>query len=279
MVEIVEDHKCFGGRLVVARHDAESTACPMTFSVFVPAGDGPFPVVTWLSGLTCTHDNFTTKAGAYRRAAELGLMVVAPDTSPRGDGVADDEAYDMGQGAGFYVNATEEPWAAHFQMYDYITRDLPAAVFPNFPGLVDRQGIAGHSMGGHGALTIALRNPDMYRSVSAFAPIVSPSRCPWGRKALAAYLGPDEGAWAGHDATLLIESGMARGHFDDILVDQGTADPFLEAELRPALLEDACARAGQTLTLRRQPGYDHSYYFISTFIADHLAFHTARLTP
>ncbi|RMF10122.1 MAG: S-formylglutathione hydrolase, partial [Alphaproteobacteria bacterium] len=237
----------------------------------------PFPVFTWLSGLTCTHENFTTKAGAYAKAAELGLMIVAPDTSPRGDGVADDEAYDLGHGAGFYVNATEEPWAAHFRMYDYVTRDLPDAVFSAFPGDRARQGLSGHSMGGHGALTIALRNPDIYRSVSAFAPIVSPTRCPWGRKALAAYLGPDEDAWKDHDATLLIEAGAARGQFDEILVDQGTADDFLESELRPELLEEACRAAGQHLKLRFQPGYDHSYYFISTFIADHLAFHAERL--
>ncbi|MEX1148057.1 MAG: S-formylglutathione hydrolase [Sphingomonadales bacterium] len=277
MVDIIEEHKCFGGRLMVVRHDAPSTNCPMTFSVFVPAGDGPFPVVTWLSGLTCNHDNFTTKAGAYAAAAQLGLMIVAPDTSPRGPDVANDEAYDLGQGAGFYVNATEKPWAAHFRMYDYVTEDLPEVVFGNFPGDATRHGISGHSMGGHGALTIALRNPDMFRSVSAFAPIVSPTRCPWGRKALNAYLGPDEAPWVRHDASLLIEAGAAKGHFDDILVDQGLADNFLEPELKPELLEDACRTVGQKLTLRRQPGYDHSYYFISTFIADHLAFHGARL--
>lgn len=277
-MEIIEDHKCFGGQLQVARHDSHVTNCPMTFSVFVPEGEGPFPVVTWLSGLTCTHDNFTTKAGAYGAASKLGLMIVAPDTSPRGAEVADDEAYDLGQGAGFYVNATEAPWAAHFQMYDYITRDLPAVVFGNFPGDEKRHGLSGHSMGGHGALTIALSNPDMFRSVSAFAPIVSPTRCPWGQKALTAYLGSDERAWAVHDATLLIEGGAAKGHYDDILVDQGLADTFLDSELKPELLEEACQKAGQKLTLRRQPGYDHSYYFISSFIADHLAFHAERLT-
>jgi len=277
MVDILEEHKCFGGRLVVARHDAASTNCPMTFSVFVPEGAGPFPVMTWLSGLTCTHDNFTTKAGAYAAAAKHGLMIVAPDTSPRGADVANDEAYDLGQGAGFYVNATERPWAANFQMYDYVTRDLQDVVFENFPGDRNRHGISGHSMGGHGALTIALRNPDMFRSVSAFAPIVSPTRCPWGQKALTAYLGEDQSAWKAHDATLLIEAGAAKGHFDDILVDQGLADNFLEAELKPELLEEACSRVGQNLTLRRQEGYDHSYYFISSFIADHLAFHAERL--
>lgn len=276
-MEIIEQHRCFGGQLQVVRHDAPATNCPMTFSVFVPEGKGPFPVVTWLSGLTCTHDNFTTKAGAYWAASKLGLMIVAPDTSPRGADVADDEAYDLGQGAGFYVNATEGPWVAHFQMYDYVTRDLPDVVFGNFPADRDRHGISGHSMGGHGALTIALKEPDMYRSVSAFAPIVSPTRCAWGQKALAAYLGSDEGAWERHDATRLIEGGAAKGHYDEILVDQGLADNFLEAELKPELLEEACRKAGQKLNLRRQPGYDHSYYFISSFIADHLAFHAERL--
>lgn len=277
MVEVLEDHKCFGGSLKICRHDSKATGTPMRFSVFVPGGEGPFPVLTWLSGLTCTEENFTTKAGAYGPAAALGLMVVAPDTSPRGPGVADVDSYDLGQGAGFYVDATEAPWAPHFSMYSYVTRDLQEAVFANFPGDRKRQGIFGHSMGGHGALTIALRNTGIYRSVSAFAPIASPTRCPWGEKALAAYLGADPAAWRKHDATLLLEDGIGTGHYDDILVDQGTADSFLEKELKPDLLQAAAARAGQKLTLRMQEGYDHSYYFIQSFIADHLQFHHDRL--
>lgn len=277
MLEVLEDHKCFGGSLKICRHDSAATGTPMRFSVFTPAGDGPFPVVTWLSGLTCTEENFTTKAGAYGAAASLGLMVVAPDTSPRGEGVADDESYDLGQGAGFYVDATEAPWARHFRMYSYITRDLQDVVFGNFPGDRQRQGIFGHSMGGHGALTIALRNTDLFRSVSAFAPISSPSRCPWGEKALGAYLGSDRAAWRGHDAAYLLEDGVGTGHFDDILVDQGTADNFLDKELKPDLLQAAAKAAGQKLTLRLQDGYDHSYYFVQSFIADHLRFHHERL--
>jgi S-formylglutathione hydrolase len=248
----------------------------MRFSIFVPPGEGPFPVLIWLSGLTCTEDNFTTKAGAYRKAAELGLAVVAPDTSPRGEGVADDPAYDLGQGAGFYVDATEAPWAPHFRMETYVTRDLPAAL-GEFTVDLGRCGIAGHSMGGHGALTLALRHPQLYRSVSAFAPISSPTRCPWGQKALGAYLGPDQAAWRGHDASLLLESGAARGRFDDILVDQGGADSFLEGQLNPTFLIAAAEAAGQKLTLRMQPGYDHSYFFISSFIDDHLAWCAARV--
>lgn len=277
MLEVLEDHKCFGGSLKVCRHDSAATGTPMRFSVFTPAGEGPFPVVTWLSGLTCTEENFTTKAGAYGAAAALGLMVVAPDTSPRGEGVADADSYDLGQGAGFYVDATEAPWASHFKMYSYVTRDLQEAVFANFPGDRHAQGIFGHSMGGHGALTIALNKTDIFRSVSAFAPISSPSRCPWGEKALTAYLGSDRAAWQKHDAALLLEEGIGTGHYDDILVDQGTGDSFLEKELKPELLQAAAAKAGQKLSLRMQEGYDHSYYFIQTFIADHLKFHHERL--
>lgn len=277
MLEILEDHKCFGGSLKVCRHVSAATGTPMRFSVFTPAGAGPFPVVTWLSGLTCTEENFTTKAGAYGAAAALGLMVVAPDTSPRGEGVADADSYDLGQGAGFYLDATEAPWADHFKMYSYVTRDLQDAVFGNFPGDRYAQGIFGHSMGGHGALTIALRNTDLFRSVSAFAPISSPSRCPWGEKALSAYLGGDRAAWRSHDAACLLEDGVGTGHYDDILVDQGTGDSFLDKELKPDLLQAAATKAGQKLTLRMQDGYDHSYYFIQTFIADHLKFHHQRL--
>lgn len=276
-LEILERRKCFDGHVHVCRHASGATGTAMTFSIFVPAGTGPFPVLTWLSGLTCTHDNFTVKAGAYGAAAAHKLMIVAPDTSPRGDGVADDPAYDLGQGAGFYVNATEAPWMPHFRMYDYVVRDLQRVVLENFPADAARQGISGHSMGGHGALTIALKNPDLFKSVSAFAPIVAPAQVPWGQKALTAYLGPNPAAWRPYDATLLLADGVGRDRFDDILVDVGDADPFLEKELKPELLDAACAAAVQKLTLRRQPGYDHSYFFIATFIADHVRFHAARL--
>ena len=275
MTEITATHRVHGGVLSYCRHDSAATGTPMKFSVFVPPGEGPFPVLVWLSGLTCTEDNFTSKAGAYGAAAQHGVILVAPDTSPRGDGVADDPAYDLGQGAGFYIDATEAPWAPHFRMESYVTRDLLAAVDETFPTDPARRGVFGHSMGGHGALTLALRHPDLFRSVSAFAPIVSPTRCPWGEKAFTAYLGEDRAAWAAHDACLLIESGAAK--FDDILVDQGLGDQFLESQLKPELLEAACAAAGQTLTLRRQPGYDHSYFFMTSFIADHIAWHAGRL--
>lgn len=276
-LETVEQHRTFDGTLHVCRHASAATGTPMTFSVYVPDGGGPFPVLTWLSGLTCTHDNFTVKAGAYGVASQLKMIIAAPDTSPRGGGVADDEGYDLGQGAGFYVNATQEPWAPHFKMYDYITQDLQQAVFDHFPGDKTRQGISGHSMGGHGALTIALKNPDLFKSVSAFAPIVAPASVPWGQKALTAYLGADQKNWQLYDTTLLLNAGVGAGRFDGILVDVGTADPFLEKELKPELLEAACQNAGQKLTLRHQPGYDHSYFFITTFIADHLRFHAQRL--
>lgn len=249
----------------------------MRFSVFVPPGEGPHPVLYWLSGLTCTEDNFTTKAGAYAAAAEHGVMIVACDTSPRGEDVADDPAYDLGQGAGFYVDATQAPWAPHFRMETYVTRDLIAAVEGAFPAAEGRRGISGHSMGGHGALMLALRHPDLYRSVSAFAPIVSPTRCDWGRKAFAAYLGGDEAEWAGHDATQLVAAGAAKGRFDDILIDQGGADSFLETQLKPDLFVAACKAAGQNVILRLQPGYDHSYFFITSFVADHVAWHAERL--
>jgi len=275
-METLATHKVHGGTLRYLRHDSAATGTPMRLSAFTPPGEGPFPVVIWLSGLTCTEDNFTTKAGAYGAAARLGLIVVAPDTSPRGEGVADDGGYDLGQGAGFYVDATEAPWAPHFRMETYVTRDLTALIDAELP-TTGRRSIFGHSMGGHGALTLALRHPELFTSVSAFAPIASPTRCPWGEKALGAYLGPDRAKWAGHDAAVLVEAGAAKGKFDDILVDQGTGDQFLEGQLKPELLQAACERAGQKLTLRMQPGYDHSYFFMASFIDDHLRWHAERL--
>jgi S-formylglutathione hydrolase len=276
-LETTNTHRVAGGTLRFCRHASSATGTMMRFSLFLPEGPGPHPLLIWLSGLTCTEENFTTKAGAYLSAARHGLAVLAPDTSPRGEGVADDATYDLGQGASFYVDATAEPWAKHFRMEQYVTAELPAVAAGNFAVELKRCGISGHSMGGHGALTLALRHPELYRSVSAFSPIASPTRCPWGVRALGAYLGPDAATWTPHDATRLIESGAARGRFDNILVDQGTADNFLVEQLKPELLESACAAAGQSLTLRRQDGYDHSYYFISSFIADHIAWHAERL--
>jgi S-formylglutathione hydrolase len=277
-MEITARHRLFGGELSYVTHDSAATGVPMRFSIFLPPGEGRRPYVVWLSGLTCTEDNFTTKAGAYGAAADLGLAVVAPDTSPRGEGVADDPAYDLGQGAGFYVDATQPPWAPHFSMHSYVTRDLIETVEAGFPLDGSRRGVLGHSMGGHGALTIALRNPELFRSVSALAPIVAPSQCLWGEKALTAYLGADRATWRAHDAVALVEDGAARGRFDAILIDQGRADPFLDSQLKPDLFRAACAGMGQTLRLRLQEGYDHSYFFISSFIAQHLAFHAERLT-
>ena len=275
-LQTTKTHVVHGGVLRYLKHDSATTGTPMTLSVFVPAGEGPFPVLIWLSGLTCTEDNFTTKAGAYRAAAEHGVIVVAPDTSPRGEGVADDPAYDLGQGAGFYVDATEEPWAPHFRMETYVADELIALIDANFPTTGVRA-ISGHSMGGHGALTLALRHPDLFRSVSAFAPICSPTRCAWGEKAFTAYLGDDRDAWDRHDAAKLIAAGAAKGVFDDILIDQGDADSFLTDQLKPELLKAAADAAGQKITLRMQPGYDHSYFFMASFIADHIAFHAERL--
>lgn len=276
-METVKQHAVHGGTLRYLRHDSAITGTPMTLSVFVPPGEGPFPVLIWLSGLTCTEDNFTTKAGAYRAAAEHGVIIVAPDTSPRGEGVADDPAYDLGQGAGFYVDATQAPWAPHFRMEAYVTEELTGLIDDQFP-TTGLRSISGHSMGGHGALTLALRHPDLFRSVSAFAPICSPSRCPWGEKAFTAYLGEDRATWHRHDAARLIESGAAKGVYDDILIDQGDADSFLTEQLKPELLTAAAKAASQTLTLRMQPGYDHSYFFMASFIADHVAFHAKRLS-
>ncbi|WP_415288390.1 S-formylglutathione hydrolase [Brevundimonas sp. S1H14] len=275
-METVKSHVVHGGTLCYLKHDSATTGTPMTLSVFVPAGEGPFPVLIWLSGLTCTEDNFTTKAGAYKAAAEHGVIIVAPDTSPRGEGVANDDAYDLGQGAGFYVDATETPWAPHFRMESYVTSELIDLIDAQFPTTKTRS-IFGHSMGGHGALTLALRHPELFKSVSAFAPISSPTRCPWGEKAFTAYLGEDRAQWARHDAALLIEGGTAKGVFDDILVDQGDADTFLTDQLKPELLTAAAQKAGQGLTLRMQPGYDHSYFFMASFVDDHVAFHAKRL--
>lgn len=279
-MEIVCENRSHGGRQLVCKHASVATGTEMTFSVFLPpqAEDGgKLPVVWYLSGLTCTHANVTEK-GEYRAAcAEHGLIFVAPDTSPRGEGVpaAPDGAWDFGLGAGFYVDATEEPWSGHYRMWSYVTEELPALIASKFPVDMQRQAITGHSMGGHGALTVALNHPDRFRSVSAFAPIVAPGQVPWGQKALTGYLGSDTAAWRKHDAVALIEDGA---RLPEILVDVGEDDPFLEKELRPELLERACEDAGIRLTLRRQPGYDHSYYFISTFMADHIRWHAERLT-
>ncbi|RYG27088.1 MAG: S-formylglutathione hydrolase [Burkholderiales bacterium] len=276
-METVKTHRVAGGELRYCRHQSPTTGTPMTFSVFTPDGPGPFPVLLWLSGLTCTEDNFTTKAGAYPAAAAHGMMIVAPDTSPRGENVANDPAYDLGQGAGFYVDATQAPWAPHFQMESYITHDLIPLIREGFPADPVKLGISGHSMGGHGALTLALRHPDLFRSVSAFAPISSPMNCPWGVKAFTAYLGPDRDTWRGHDACELLSEGSSHGYFDDILVDQGLGDQFLVEQLKPELLEEACRKSGQKLTLRLQHGYDHSYFFMASFIADHIDWHARRL--
>ena len=276
-LKVISEQRCFGG--VMGYYSHPSTACSgeMRFSVYRPPQSqaGAVPVLFYLAGLTCTEETFMIKAGAQRLAAEAGLMLVAPDTSPRGAGIAgEDEDWDFGTGAGFYLDATAEPWAAHYNMYSYVTVELPALIAAEFPAREGTAGIFGHSMGGHGALTIALKNPGAYRSVSAFAPIVAPMQCPWGEKAFSGYLGADRKAWRAYDATALV----ANARFDGtILIDQGEADQFLDEQLKPELFEAACAAVGQPLTLRRQPGYDHSYYFISTFIADHIAHHAAAL--
>ncbi len=275
-METVSTNRSYGGTQGVYSHASSETGTDMTFAVYVPDHDegAKLPVLWYLSGLTCTHANVMEK-GEYRRAAsELGLIIVAPDTSPRGKSVPDDPAYDMGQGAGFYVDATEEPWSQHFRMRSYIEQELPALIADEFPIHMQRQGIFGHSMGGHGALTIALRNPDRYKSVSAFSPIVSPLNCPWGEKALGGYIGDDKAAWREYDACALIEDGA---RIADILVDQGTGDNFLEEQLKPQLLAEACEKAGIMLSLNMREGYDHSYYFISTYMADHLHWHAERL--
>ena len=274
--QVLNRHACFGGVQAVYRHDSAATGTPMDVAVYLPpqAAQGACPVLYYLSGLTCTWENMTSKAGAQRYAAEHGLILVAPDTSPRGlDLPGEHESYDFGSGAGFYVDATQEPWARHYRMYSYITDELPAWVARHFAVAEGRQGIFGHSMGGHGALVCAFRNPDRYRSVSAFAPIVAPSQVPWGQKAFGGYLGAEREAWLRYDATALAAGTAWRS---PILVDQGDADSFLDSQLKPQLLEAACREAGIPLTLRLQPGYDHSYYFIATFMGDHVAHH-ARL--
>lgn len=276
-LETLSTNRAHGGTQAVYRHQSTATGTPMTFSVFVPdhAEGAKLPVLWYLSGLTCTHANVTEK-GEYRQAcADHGVIFVAPDTSPRGDGVPDDDAYDFGKGAGFYVDATQEPWAANFRMRSYIEDELPALILREFPQAdLSRQGITGHSMGGHGALTIGLRNPDRFRSVSAFAPICAPSHCAWGEKALTGYLGDNREDWRAYDACAMIEDGLK---VPELLVDQGDADAFLSEQLKPELLEKACKDAGIDLTLRMQRGYDHSYYFISTFLPDHVAWHAQRL--
>ena len=276
-IERIEHRACFGGWQDVYEHASSTLGCTMRFAVYLPPqateSDAKLPVLYWLSGLTCTEQNFITKAGAQRYAAEHGVILVAPDTSPRGDEVADAEGYDLGKGAGFYVNATQAPWSAHYRMYDYVVTELPALVEANFP-VTEARAISGHSMGGHGALVIALKNPGRYRSVSAFSPIVAPSQVPWGEKAFTAYLGEDRAAWKAYDATALVAAASERL---PLLVDQGDADEFLGNQLKPELLQAACADAGHPLQLRLQPGYDHSYYFIESFIGEHIAHHAAAL--
>ncbi len=271
----IESHACFGGEQQVWQHHSDVLDCDMRVAVYLPpqAKNGPVPVLYWLSGLTCTEQNFITKAGAQKYAAEHGVVIVAPDTSPRGDDVADADGYDLGKGAGFYVNATQAPWAAHYRMYDYVVDELPALIEAHFPVSTSRA-ISGHSMGGHGALVVALRNPGRYRSVSAFAPIVAPSQVPWGEKALGAYLGEDREAWKAYETVALIADAAERL---PLLIDQGSADEFLATQLRPELLDVACRTHGHPLTLRMQPDHGHSYYFIASFIGEHIAHHAAAL--
>lgn len=275
-MERVNHWASFGGELCVFDHDSTVCGGPMRFAVYTPpqAQYRSVPVLWYLSGLTCSWANVMEKSGLQRAASRHGLMIIAPDTSPRGADVPDDEAYDLGQGAGFYLTATQPPWSQHFRMDEYITDELPALISQRFPADMERQGIFGHSMGGHGALTLHLKHPTRYRSVSAFSPIVAPSQVPWGQKAFTAYLGEDRKSWARYDACALVRTRPSKAH---ILVDQGEADQFLQQELKPELFEQACADAGQTLTLRRQPGYDHSYYFIASFMDDHIAHHAEQL--
>jgi S-formylglutathione hydrolase len=274
-MDTVSENACFGGTQGVYTHASAATGGDMTFGLFLPveAKDGPVPVLWYLSGLTCTHENAMTKAGAQAWAAEQGLALVFPDTSPRGEGVADDPAYDLGQGAGFYVNATQAPWAPHFRMWDYITEDLPALLFDRFALDPERQAITGHSMGGHGALTIAMHHPERFRSVSAFAPITHPTASDWGRKQFAAYLGENDASWEEHDATLLMRD---RGFDGPMLIDTGTRDQFIEL-LMPEAFAEAVAARRQQAVLRMQPGYDHSYFFVSSFMEDHVTFHAEAL--
>jgi S-formylglutathione hydrolase len=276
-LETLAEHRCFGGVQGYYRHESRECASPMRFSVYRPpaAGSASVPVLYYLAGLTCTEETFAIKAGAQRIAAELGLMLVAPDTSPRIPRLpGDDSAWDFGLGAGFYVDATSEPWSRHYRMYSYVTRELPEIVAANFPARAGAQGIFGHSMGGHGALVCALRNPGSYQSLSAFAPVAAPSRCPWGTKAFSGYLGGDRKEWAAYDASELIARRTFPGR---ILVDQGSSDPFLREQLLPEAFETAAREAGQELELRRHPGYDHGYFFIASFVEDHLRHHAAAL--
>ncbi len=277
-LEQIASNRCFEGEQLRFRHSSHTLGCDMTFSLFLPpqAGAAPVPLLYWLSGLTCTDENFVQKAGAQRYASEHGIAILCPDTSPRGEAVPDDPegAWDFGLGAGFYVNATAAPWRAHYRMYDYIVQELPDVIGAAFPVDLSRTGISGHSMGGHGALTIALSNPGRFASVTAFSPICSPTRCPWGEKALGNYLGLDRSAWQAYDTTLLLAASEERL---PVLVDQGDADEFLAEQLRTELLREAGAEAGYPMTIRMQPGYDHSYFFIASFIGDHLAFHAAHL--
>jgi S-formylglutathione hydrolase len=276
-VERVSQSLCFGGSQGVYSHESAETGTPMTFQVYLPphAEGERLPVLWWLSGLTCTHENAMTKCHYHRACAEHGVALIGPDTSPRGDDVPDDEAYDFGKGAGFYVDATQDPWAKHFRMRSYVEKELPALIAAEFPTLdLERQGISGHSMGGHGALTVSLRNPGRFRSTSAFAPIVSPMSCPWGEKALGGYIGDDRQAWREYDAVALIEDGAS---LPELLVDQGAADQFLDEQLKTHLLDEACRKADIPATIRLQEGYDHSYFFVSSFIDDHVAWHAERL--
>lgn len=281
-IEEIASNKCFGGTQLRCKHFSTTLICEMTFSIFLPeqlatGADVKLPVLYWLSGLTCSDENFVQKAGAQRLASELGLIVVAPDTSPRGDNVpdAEDGAYDFGHGAGFYLNATQDPWKKHYQMYGYVVEELPELIAKKFPVDQDRQGIFGHSMGGHGAITIALKNPDKYKSVSAFAPICSPSVCPWGTKAFSNYLGDDVEEWKQYDSVELIKNAT---HPIPMLVDQGSADEFLSEQLKPSLLVEACNQVGYPLSYNQREGYDHSYFFISSFIENHLRFHYGILS-
>jgi len=280
-IETLSETNCFGGSMGFYRHTSHTNNCDMRFSVFVPpqAANGKVPVLTFLSGLTCTEENFMVKSGAQRYAAELGIMLVSPDTSPRGAGVPDDPEgnYDFGLGAGFYLNATEEPWSQHYHMYDYLMQELQPAVFYNFPGDPKRHGLTGHSMGGHGALTIGLKHPDVFKSLSAFAPICTTLHSPWGQKALGYYLGDDTSKWHDYDSCEVARNVSDASVFGKILVDQGLGDDFLREQLKPELLEAACAESGVPLEVRRHAGYDHSYYFISTFIEDHLKHHAVLL--
>ena len=275
MVDLVSENRSFGGVQKVFTHASGTCRCDMTFAAYLPpqVADGPVPVMWYLSGLTCTHENAMVKGGFQEHAAKHGIAVIFPDTSPRGEGVADDDAYDLGQGAGFYVNATRDPWKPHFQMYDYVLQELRGIVLDTLP-VQDRHGITGHSMGGHGAITLALRNPDMFTSLSAFAPIAHPTQSDWGRKQLSAYLGDDEAAWSGHDSTLLLREHGWKG---DLLVDQGASDQFLDL-LKPEALAEAMTARRQPGQVRMQAGYDHSYFFVNTFAGDHVAWHAARLT-